>query len=745
MRQTNVVFRKAILIFFVGVGSVVLAACSQSSGEVSGSGVTVQNSNAPDIRSIGIEMKPSSDVMRTGAQVQFSAVPYGSNGQRMEIESPFRWQFQPSDAVEPVEGAEKDNGYKLVEEATVQVSACAKAKRGEKCGQRTVVVDDGPPSIEITAPKPGEILQSSPESSGIEVKGLVSTAEASTVFVNGRSVEVSADGRFRTFVSPEFGVNHIEAVAFDGHYNAASRQKAPKVGRDFVDILWAPSYKPVQSSGGRVSSSHSQGLELRLSQSIFDDGTSLQETSEGSEANQYKFGDIADLVELAIQKLDYGSNISNPVVSNSSIELNLDEINPGEVSVTLDLLDSGAELYVRLPDLAVETSGSAEIEGQMYSLDGTVRASPAAIAQLRIEIDSEQNVNVSMGTVDISLDSMRGNYPSSTVNVVLDVSSGLLRSSLEDAIVNQIRAQIIERVPTMIEDSLQKTEDSLSDQTREFELSSIGETLELAFDGGIDELDTSFRGALLGAFGVSTGLGPIGEEAPSGKGIPQVRSQASNPPLIPSSKIQIGMRLSVVNGLLYKLWRAGFFDLSLKEAGILPSGLSASLKEAKLVAKLPPVIAPPRPTADHDLSLRLGQMQLRLEQQAGGRADTYAFYLEVGINLSLSQDSFGILIPKEPMIESWVESTTKKEALLGNVGSVIKSQVWNSSVGSGDKSLKKRLTSGLSFELPIPNPGDSLSTVSPVFSDLTVDLSPRRPLVVERGWLVFDRTFSGTF
>ncbi|MEM1416507.1 MAG: hypothetical protein AAGH15_16470, partial [Myxococcota bacterium] len=221
--------------------------------------------DGPLPNALEVRVEPARAFYRTGQQVRLVAEVLDAEGNVLEG-VPLAFAGDPAEAAAPDAG--EAGLFTLTDEGSLRLEACTVELvfMGEPlCDFARVLVDDGSPNLEVSAPRPGEELGGG-EATAIEVRGSVADMSGmAAVLVNGVLAEVDAMGAFRVDVPPRAGVNHLEVVATDGVSDAATVE---------MDVLWAESYLPATREGA-PSVTLPDALVLQLGQGFFDDGQPL--------------------------------------------------------------------------------------------------------------------------------------------------------------------------------------------------------------------------------------------------------------------------------------------------------------------------------------------------------------------------------------------------------------------------------------------------------------------------------------
>jgi hypothetical protein len=679
------------------------------------------SSREPNTFQVELSLTPARSVYQTSDPVKVEA-DVSNRGGKTVSNANVQWSVSPSEAATQFNN--NPVRYRFEREGEVTIEACASSAdtEGNACRERTVIVDDGPPDIELTKPAIGAMLDGS-NTQSIPVEGQVTDSHGQpNVYIDDRRIDVDDQGRFQTTVEPRFGVNRIEVVVNDGLHEEPNRA--------IREVLWAPRYGPmtVDSQAETVGVDVDQGLALDLGQRFFDDGRPPTSRMMGQE-NVLVTKDLADILTLLINNVDIDEQIPNPVVDSSGAKLVVDDVQVGNPNLSVEVTDRGLDLYVQIPSLVVSTSGSLEVEGQTLDLTGSISGRAAAVAQLEVtHSKSNDQFTSTVDRLEISIDELKPRFSSAQANAIFKLAESTLRSQLESRLSKALREELVGTLPTLITDALNSVQEGLSEQTFSFESEITGKR-EITFDGSIERFDSKFRRSIRAVLGAE--FQTSGKDVhPNAPGVPMTTGMdASELPLFEQSRVQVGLRLSALNGLLASLWRSGILeiDLGALENSNLPDAGSFS-------ATIPPVLRPARGNESYDFILELGQLLVKTTLLE--KTDRYGLSLSVGVNINIEGNKIGLEIPATPDLTTWLIETSRDSPLLSpkQLRTIVLSQVW--------PRLQKAIRGGLSFDLPIPKL-DQLSNISPTLSNLSLTLAQQRPIAIRDGYVLFETTLEG--
>ena len=623
----------------------------------------------------------------------------------------FEWELvvEPAGAATPVM-----DRYELAEEGIVRFTACTVENGIDDqpvCGWDEVVVDIGPPTIEITSPVAGAMLDATNDPM-ITVEGTVTdTFGDVTAFLNGAPLALEADGSFSTEIGARYGVNHIQVEASDGLDSTTSRA--------VVDVLWANDYAPITDP----PLDEVDAVQLRLGQLFVDDRMRPMTLVDGTTVTQ----DLADIMQLVIQNLDIATLLPDPVVDTSGFFLRIPSIVLGKPNVQIDIVDGGLELFIQIPDLVANTEGSFTFDNTSLDLNGNLTAGLSALITVSVDKpDANTPVSVTVDSISVAVEDASPNFASAEANAIFQLASSILRTTIEDLLRDTLEMSFVTEIPALLGDVFTALESVLAGQTVDLD-TGFGAPITLTIDGGLSTITTAFRdhltaGLSLSANTSSTGAFPMSR----GTALLYAREPAS---FFQQARVQFGLRFSLVNGLLHTLWQGGLLEADV--ADFVPINVDAAL----LSAKLPPLIRPPTEGEPNDFVIELGQVEITVDIL--GDTATYGVNISTGVDLGIQNAALALTVGDVPKIDTWLISSSADSPLVTPevLKDLIEGQVW--------PEFTAAFAGGLSIPLPAPDLS-GLGSISAPLGGLTLDYREVRPLAVRDGWIVLDATMEGT-
>ncbi|MEE2756017.1 MAG: hypothetical protein VYA30_05130 [Myxococcota bacterium] len=567
---------------------------------------------------IEVKISPTRALYQTGMDYAITVEAFDRVGLPMP-QPPLQWRVEPAGAATVTD----DQLISFSASGAGTVYACS----GDVCGQVGFRADDGPPRLSVATPMRGESF-SGPDQQTIMVSGQVTDlSRNSTLYLNGEPIVLDENGQFNHAVEAEFGVNRIELVADDGISNETTS--------DTRDIVWAPSYLPVDDNGVSLANA---GL-MRLDQALFDSDVIAPAAQN---PNEVTVNGLANLLEVFFSLIDIASLLDgDALLGDSGGAISIDEAQLGRAEVEFSVTDTGLELFLRFPEVAVRTSGSVDLQGQAIPLDGQITISVAARVELILTV--QEMFGVDVGDTGVVVESVVGDFEAAGLGALLTVGGGGISAAIESAFADLV-------------DGIVRTQ--IADFTRDALLGLFGDLRNLPI-----QLDTGFEGVapldlVLSLFPVSaehrantwsryvldgslTHAAPIEPKQNDPGVVRQLPSAWSDQE---GDGIGIGLRLTFFNALLHEVWRGNLLNLSIPA----PAGLEALIESVSVEAILPPIIAPSQAREGAQFELQIGELVLGVSAPGNDAADEFRVSLRSGLAIRFAGDSLELRLDDVP-------------------------------------------------------------------------------------------------
>jgi hypothetical protein len=445
--------------------------------------------------------------------------------------------------------------------------------------------------------------------------------------------------------------------------------------------------------------------------------------------------DLADILTLLIRYIDLTSLIPNPVVDSDDLSLTISNFSLGRPTIEIDITEGGIALYLSADNLVIDTVGQLTVSDQTLDLTGTISAGIGILAAISIDKDGiGQPFVVEVTELEVAIERADSNFVDPEADAIFELAQSALRLQIETVLVDALRSSFIDTIPTLLSDALNGIETALSGQSFPLEPGFV-DPIDVTFSGRIEELEKNPRQSI--EMRLRTSLVASTTSKNPSLGTPMMQPFESGAiPLLQTSRIQIALRLALINGLLHGLWDAGLLDIDATD--LLPEDLTSLVEEATVHATLPPVAVPPTKGEPYDLFLQIGQLELSLKSPLTGQTVIYGVNLSAGVNVGVTDNELAVTIAEEPIVKIWViETDDGKAARLkpSQLEGLFRNQLWPELTGA--------LGEGLGLPLPaleIPE----LGTYAPELSTFTLSFDQAGPIVVRDGFVIVESRLRGT-
>jgi len=610
-----------------------------------------------------------------------------------------------------------DGNFMLNEQGFVTFDACTVdiGVTGEPiCDSVQILVDDGAPSLEIASPTPGQELGDEGEDR-IVVTGSVADSRTPNVFINGVPAEVDDMGMFSGEVTPLFGVNHLEIVASDEISDQARIQ---------MDVMWSDRYN-APDEGDNPSVTLDEGITLQLGQAFFDDGAPLD-----LDATPLTTRDLAGIFELVLANLDFMSFLPSPVIDSSALTLDISSVDVSDVTVEVDVVDGGVELFVRFGNMVANTTGNLDFEGSMLDLGGSVGITASAFASMSVtKADLGSPVVAEVDSLEVAIEEIDGNFTDDQANAILALAESFFRTTLEDQLRTGFNDSLVDALPEILGGALNGLDNALRDQTIPLE-TDIFPSLTISLDARLARLETQRRRWLRAPmrFQIGTDAAVV---HPDSRGAVDLVPAAD--PLFDGIPVQMGVRLLVLNGLLHTLWNSGLLEID--ATALLPDGIAGAVEEAVISGRMAPMVRPARGAEPNDLVMAIGQMELRL--QVLEDITTFGVTIEAGADLNVADGAVTLDLAETPQVRTWIIESNTATPLIDDAALqvLLEGDLWTQ--------IRDAVTGGIMFELPSLDVGD-LSSLAPGLAGFTLTIDMNDRLDVREDSAVLDLAITGS-
>jgi hypothetical protein len=634
---------------------------------------------------VEVTLAPRRNLYRIGDDIMAEAAVFDRFGEARD--APVVWSLDPP----TIGSVTADGRVNPTGEGQGYVVACTELV----CGRAGFFVDDAPPVVAIRSPEKNARLEGFAGRLLMVEGWAVDSRGVAQVQVNGQTVGLDDEGAFNVEVPLEFGINRVLVTANDG-------VRPPTHAVRYA--LWAPRWLERDAAGLEVPGI----MSLRLDQSLLDADADIEVPDA---AGRVEVNELAAFMRLVIGLIDGTRLLDDPQISNTeTINLRIDAVRFGEPEIDVAFNAQGLEVFLRLPELSVQTDGQLYIQGEPLSLEGRIGGSIVGYAQTSIALSPEGRLQ--MGRVDtgVAVESVTGEYAEPAVEALLNALGSQLNSLIRDALEDAIEDLIAEALPEAVQGVLDGVLDSL-------------ERLPLTIDSGIEgvapaRLALEMRPARLqlarrSLVGIELDGRIVQENDPlvllhPDPGVPELSEAEQR--YVRGAGLGISARLALINGLLHAVWRAGV----LRFRPPLPAQFAGLLGEVEIDTEIPPIVGPA--PSDFELPLMV-DLVLRLTMQPAGITEPHVFSvrLRAGLGLTIQAGRFGMTLAETPRIEAVLvergddrDPPVTADALAG----LIESVVW--------PDVQSALASGLDLNLtPVEVPIDDFAGFAPRLARLS--------------------------
>ena len=457
------------------------------------------------------------------------------------------------------------------------VTLSAKSAAGDVIAEKKIRVDSGPPLVHIEAPARGVVIDRRSHQE-IVLRGRVTDDSPSIdLQVNGQSVQVQPDGRFRFTLRPRRDGLQVF------RYQATDELSQVTIGAHAV-LFGLP------RAGGRPLRN---AARVHFPKSFLDDDDSIMD-------------DLAHAAEVMLSSLKVpDSNILIPCDGN--IKLSNVHWEPGKVSIKP--YDGGLTLGVALKEIHVDFAGKAcacafgkKMGCAAFSGDVKTANVDASVGAL---LGGKHPTSITIDDVDLSIAPLTIHWDiwSGALNWFVD----LFEETVRDFLIEAIKLALSQRIHADLGTLLQQVVPAQSILIP----APIDALIQLR--ANIEEFHAKDQGLTID---IGLELLDAPQEGPAPKGLHTLQTSiGAGLPTLPADRVAIAVALDALNGAVFDLYRRGAFSgvmIEWDELGLrAPTGIS----DVTLFAHLPPVLLPGKKTGQ--LELAVGDLQIKTRTPVG--------------------------------------------------------------------------------------------------------------------------------
>ncbi len=442
-----------------------------------------------------------------------------------------------------------------------------------------ILVDYGGPGIHCEHPAEGDFV-ALPEGGRGLVSGFVADISGlRSVFIDGEPARLDAEGRFTAEVPMAWGLNVHEIVALDENGNENSALCTYFASGEYLNEATALR----------------DALQLHLGQSTVDDGEP-----------DAPLASLTDVLRRVLNSRGLRDTVhqaalaQNPVVPNEcrasvlglclfslGVEYRNIEIG-GRNTLDLTLLDGGVNLRASVRNLAL----TAQLQG---TLGNTARISTEHITiDLAFDVglrgDGQPSVRL-RGVNDVQVGRLDSDFSGFISGAILELVFAAFEGLVRDTVTDAIRGFLEDELRTALQDLLGNVDIGGLAQGFDVPLPTGGESVRLTLTPVLSTLDFRVGHAMVGIGTKVDGPQRVAGRSP---GVP-LPPGTREPALEGDRPLGGAVALGLLNQVMHRLWRAGYFEAA---GGGLVAGVAGDLPEGTEVflslPTAPAVLGAPR-------------------------------------------------------------------------------------------------------------------------------------------------------
>lgn len=622
--------------------------------------------SAPEPAYVEVRLDPARALYTVADQVRVHAVVSDRTGR--VLDRPVTYEVAPPG----VATVDAQGLLTLTGEGPAAVLACATP---QVCGRAALFIDAGPPTLVLSQPLRGAALGAD-GSRVIAVRGTATDTRGPVdVRVNGVRVAVGDGGIFAVDLPARFGLNRVEVVVDDG--------VQPPL-RESREVIWAPRYTRPDADGVTIPGA----LVLQVDQRLLDSGAAV---AVPVEAGVLELGSLAEVVSLLLALADPISVLGDPqIVDSDALSLRIEGVDLGRPEVAVYFTAEGIELFLRIPDLAVSTTGAFQLEGNRIPLTGRLRAGLAAFARLGVRPDAEHGLSLTVDDVAVAVESLSGEYPDATARALVSTLGTALSDVARDLAGTLVTDLVAAQLPDLVGAALDDVLATLREVPLDLNTGIAGvPVLSLRLGLTPSTLDLRRHDALV--LGLDARVShTVRPEAPhTDPGIPTLSAEGAPPALLGGGLTALA-RLELVNAILHAAWRAQLLQIEPP----LPAEVANLVRQVSLDGRLPPVLAPSPPGSVFPLQVQLADLRVALVSAVGGDVpDRYSVSLTVGVAVQADGTGLALVLDDDPDVRASLLAAGGARAFLNGdqLAGLLEGLVW--------PQVQRTLAGGLRFGL----------------------------------------------
>jgi hypothetical protein len=426
---------------------------------------------------------------------------------------------------------------------------------------------------------------------------------------------------------------------------------------------------------------------------------------------------MADVVARVVAGMNIMSQLPNPLIASNGVSLTVGSATMSDVRVETEVVSDGLDLFVRVGKLSLGTTGSLDLSGSPVSLNGGVEASLSAYAHATItKASPTAPVLVTVGTFDVALETATGKFVDPQANAIFALAAGFLRTTVQQMVKNALGGALQGSLPNALQSVFQSLDTALANRSFAIDAAPLPK-VALTVDGRLNAIELAPFDSLRAKLSLATKTDRTNAVHPKSRGVALVDTSTADAHF-EAPRSQLGVRLSVLNGLLHNLWNSGLLEIPKSDS--IPASVSG---------RLPPIVRLARQGETDDLVVSLGELELLpLGDEKNGRLGVL---LEAGLSIELAGDTLRLKLADKPMVTVWTITAPTGASLFTPqaIEDLLTTSLW--------PKLRDGITGGLSIKLPLPALG-AIASVAPSLAGLSLQTGLNRRIAYRNGFVVLD-------
>lgn len=529
--------------------------------------------------------------------------------------------------------------------------------KGAICAQRPIFVVDQP-TIQLSHPVRGQMVQLDDDDT-VLISGRLENFEVGfpTVLVNGAVAEIDDDFNFSIEMASVAGLNSLSIEV---------REPTLAAPPTFF-MQYIAAHQFVSFTDGVLSIA--DAITVLIYAQLLDNDLPPVTTTPGGTVQIF---DIVQLLDLVIQTSKPLRWLPDPLTDFEGLELSIDEMGFGDFDGDISIPGNIAEASFSMTNAQIQTSGEVNFMGSSMSLDGTMTASLSAFLILDGAID--ETIVLDLQEIEAELLSVDANYPSATLNDLLEALDSELTDQLIDVLTNFIKQLFQDQVLPLVQFAFEAMLDQIKilpivvasplEGIPNVELNALVQPRALDLSRGQAALRVDVE-----ISGVDT---PVTHEGDLGAFVTPSQHDAT----AQGDPLKLIVKVDLLNALCHAIWKTGLLNSSPE----IPAAITALVSGVTANAKLPPVIEFDVQSGE-EIILNIAELELAITPQGSTTPDLYILHLSVPATFAVNDGFITLQLDGDPSIrvdtllktgDSAINAQTVESLLLGAIWPLFK-------------------------------------------------------------------------